>query len=98
MLTSDTDVRLHGHAGAQAIQPVLVGLEAQPDGDALHDLDVVARGVLRRQDARYRSGTAANSLDVAFEIQAHSVHMRLYRLPWPDVVHLSLFEVGRHPD
>src|ERR1700722_2023903 len=53
--TSDANVRLHGHAGAQPIQPVLIGLEAQAHGDALHHLDVISGGVFGRQDAGYRA-------------------------------------------
>jgi hypothetical protein len=64
----DADVRFHGHAGAQAIEPVLIGFEAQAHGDALHHLDVVAGGVFRRQDAGDRAGAAADGFDVAFKI------------------------------
>ena len=91
MRTSGSD----RHAGAQAIEPVLIGLEAQADGDALHHFDVVAGGVFGRQDAGNRAGAAADGFDVAFKILPQRVHVNADRLARMDVVHLRFFEIRR---
>ena len=84
--------------GRKRSRPVLIGFEAQAHRDALHHLDVVAGGVFRRQDAGDGAGAAADVLDVAFKIQLQRVHVNAGRLARLDIVHLRLFEVGRHPD
>ena len=47
-LIPDAHVWLNRHAGAQAIQAGLIGLEAHAHRNALHHFDVVAGGVFGR--------------------------------------------------
>ena len=48
--------RRHGHAGTQDVLVVLPRVEKDLHGHALDDLDVVAGGVVRRQQAEARAG------------------------------------------
>ena len=52
------------HARAQPAQ-VLARLELDPQRHALHDLDPVAGGVLRREDGELRAGAGADGRDRA---------------------------------
>ena len=50
--------RRHRHAGPQQVLGILARLEHDLHRHALHDLDEVAGGVLRRQQAEARAGGA----------------------------------------
>ena len=52
---------------ARSIAHVLAGIESDADRHALHDLDPVAAGVLRRQDRELRAGAGADRGDRAVE-------------------------------
>ncbi len=57
------DREIGAHAGAQ-VRGVLVGGEAEAQRHALHDLDPVAAGVLRRQDRELRAGARRDRADL----------------------------------
>ena len=57
------------HAGAQAGH-VLIGVEAEAQRNALHDLDPIAAGVLRRQDRELRAGAGRDRTDGAMPFPA----------------------------
>ena len=66
--------------------------------DALHDLDVVAGGVLRRQQAEARPGAGLDAVHVPFEqLVGVGVHPDRGRLPGLHIAELSLLEVRDHP-
>ena len=68
------------HAGAQAVEPRLARVELDAHGDALHHLHVVARRVLRREDAEARAGGAADALDRAVQVEVERVDVHRRRL------------------
>ena len=45
---SDINFRLHGHTGSQPVVIVLVGIDIDPDREALHYLHEISRGIFRR--------------------------------------------------
>ncbi len=57
---SHSDVRFHRHPWPQEVLRVLSFIEHDFDGDSLHHLDVVTRGILRRQQAVERSGSGSD--------------------------------------
>ena len=60
------DIDVDAHAGAQQAR-VLVLVEGDAHGNALHHLDPVSSGVLRRQDGKLRAGAGADRDHGAFE-------------------------------
>ena len=58
----DADVGLDGEAGTKLVVRVLVGKvgEVDPDGKTLDDFDVVAGGILRREEREHGSGRSAD--------------------------------------
>src|SRR3954451_5385754 len=66
-LVAGVDGGVNAHAGLQ-LAYVFVGLvEIDADRHALHHLDEIAAGVLRRQDRELRAGTGRERADLALE-------------------------------
>ena len=73
-------------------------IEDDLDRQALHDLDVVAGGVLGRQHAECGAGAALETVDLAVEgDRRHRVDNKINVLPRAYVGQLGLLEVRRHP-
>ncbi|PAV93333.1 hypothetical protein WR25_11169, partial [Diploscapter pachys] len=64
------DARLHRHAGAQALDQLLAGIDADADGDALRHLGEVARRIVGLQHREFGSGGGRDALDAAGELRA----------------------------
>ena len=62
-LPADLDRHRRGHPGAQR-RLARLGEEADPDRQALHHLDPIPRGVLRRQDGELRPGRRADAVNL----------------------------------
>src|SRR5271154_1149303 len=76
----DIDLRLHGHAGSQPVVIVLVGIDIDPDGEALHYLHEISRGIFRRQQAEQRTAGATDTSDSTFVFTAVSIHAKRHSL------------------
>src|SRR5262249_19811790 len=69
------------------------------DRHALHDLDVVAGGVLGRQQRERGAGSRLNAVDVTADGALRiGVDVERHRLSRPHAVELNLLEVGCDPD
>src|SRR5262245_7352116 len=91
--------RDYGHPWAE--QMVWGGevVEDDLDGNALHHLDEVAGGVLRRQQAETPAGAGLDAIHTPSEASgAIGIDRDLDRLPRAYVSQLCLHEVGYHPD
>src|SRR6185295_19586060 len=62
------DRRTDRHAGTQLVLGILTRLEHDLHGHALHDLDVVARGVLWWKEAELGAGRGGKAVDVPVEL------------------------------
>src|SRR5579863_2337125 len=97
-LSIDPDLWLDGHAEAQQVLRVLPFVKADAHRDALHDLDVVAGGVLRRQQAEVCARRAGEAFHVTVVVAAVSIDVDFHALARPHVPELCLLEVRRDPD
>src|SRR5277367_2568379 len=88
--SSQPDGRLDGHAGPQQMILILTWIEADSDGKALDDLDVVAGGVFRRQQAEFLAAGARQRLDIAAIFAAEGVDVNRDLLPLMHPAQLSL--------
>src|SRR5580704_3116844 len=87
------------HAGPE--RPARVGriVEHDLDRNALHHLDEVARGVLRRQQAEGRPTAALEAVDMAMEgLAGIGIDADLDRLSGAHEIELRRLEVGGDPD
>ena len=94
----DPNRRHDRHAEGQ--EPIDLGGLVEDDlhRHALHHLDVVAGGVLRRQQAEAGAGAGLQTVDMAAQRPVGiGVDGDLDRLARPHVGKLRLLEVGRHP-
>src|SRR5947207_1015432 len=74
-------------------------VENNLDGNALHDLDVVACRILRWQQTEARARSSLNAVHVSFEnFIGIGINPDLNRLSRFQLTKLTLFEVGRDPD
>src|SRR6202035_4047552 len=64
------------HARTQLMLRVLILVDPDADGEALHDLHVVAACVLRREQAEERTGRAGHIVDRAVIVTAEGIHMK----------------------
>ena len=100
-LLFDLDLGGDGHAGTQGVVAVFllqVG-EVDADGDALDDLDVVAGGVLGREERELGAGGSADLGDLAVELAAaEGVDLRCDVLAGTHLGELGLLEVGGDPE
>ena len=78
----------------------LLRIQLDAHRHALHDLDPVAAGVLRRQQRERAAGAEAEAGDLAvvFDIAAVEVGMHFDRLADAHLGQLGFLEVGFHPD
>ena len=91
------DLDRGAHAGAQR-RHVLAGIELDADRHALHDLDPVAGGVLRRQQRELRAGAGADRGDGALERPlAVGVDRQAHRLARRHVGEVGLLVVRLDP-
>ncbi len=77
---------------------VLPGFEQKPHGQPLHDFDVVAGGVFRRQKADAIAAYAGHTLDVAAMISGEGIDVNGDQFAPMHAGQLRLLEVGDHPD
>src|SRR5690606_11946464 len=98
-VVADVDVDVHAQAQAQRMLGQLLRVQLDPHRHALHDLDPVARGVLRRQQRERAAGTQAERGDLALVADAAAVQvgLDLDRLADAHARQLGLLEVGLHP-
>ena len=91
--------RQHRQAHAQGVLLQLLGVQLDPHGHALHHLDPVAGGVLRRQQGRGGAGGNAQAADFAVihHLVAIGVGGQAHRLADADAAQLAFLEVGVHP-
>src|SRR6185437_7023244 len=71
----DVDLGLHREPDAQGVLRQLPGVEVDAHRQALHDLDPVARGVLRRDQREGRAGAAGEAAHAAVELHARTVEV-----------------------
>src|SRR5262245_28133668 len=77
---------------------ILSRFEDDLHGHALHNLDVVAGGILRRQQAEFCTGRSGDAVDVPLEFAIEAIDGDLRALPWLDALQLRFLVVGRDPD
>jgi hypothetical protein len=66
---------------------------------ALDDLDVIAGGILRRQQRERGAGSGLNAVDMATDFAFRKgIDLERHRLSGPHAVELNLLEVRRNPD
>ncbi|MNN68853.1 hypothetical protein D3C81_1845920 [compost metagenome] len=77
----------------------LLGVDVDSHRYALHDLDPVAGGVLRRQQGKGAAGTGAEAVDGAAVLDAAAVQVGfdLDRLANAHIAQLGFLEVGVDP-
>ena len=91
------DVDDDAHAGAQQMR-VLVLVEGDAQGHALHHLDPVAGGVLRRQDRELRAGAGADRDHVALEgVVGEAVDVERRRLADAQIGDVGFLRIGVDP-
>ena len=84
--------------GAQRRPALVAGVDADAHRDALHDLDPVAAGVLRRQQLELLRRRRADALDGAVPFQVRiGVHRHRDRLPRPHIGQLGLLRHRLRP-
>src|SRR5712671_5980726 len=86
------------HAWAQAVETRLSGLKSNSHREALHNLDVISRGILRRQEAGNGAGGPGHGFDITIEILAERVHGNSHRLLGMHFPQLAFLEICRHPE
>src|SRR5690606_18214252 len=98
-VVTDIDVDVHAQAHAQRMGGQLLRIQLDPHRHALHDLDPVARGVLRRQQRERAAGAEAEAGDLALVADAAAVQVGpdLDRLADAHAPQLGFLEVGLYP-
>jgi len=93
------DVDLDTHPGAQRGPAFIAGVDAHAQRNALHDLDPVAAGVLRRQKLKLLRCCRADALDraVPFQIRIR-VHVYRDQLAGQYMRQFGLFRIRIDPD
>ena len=96
----DVDLGLHRQADPQRMGGELLRIERDAHRHALHHLDPVAGGVLRRQQRERGAGAGAEALDraVVVDLLAVDVGLELDRLADAQLAQLAFLEVGVDPD
>src|SRR5689334_12317299 len=81
-MMASVDRGVGAHAGLQLLHIPVVAVEIDSDRHALHHLDEIARGILRRQDRELRAGARAQRADSALEgVIRKSIDIDRDRLP-----------------
>src|SRR5579862_388338 len=91
-------IGLHGHSWAQEMLRVLPFFEKYLYRNSLHDLDVIPRGIFRRQQAVACATGAGDAIDVSIVSASISVNRDLHVLARPHFCHLGFFEIGSYPN
>src|SRR5579872_1660948 len=94
----EINLRIDRHAGPQAVIVVLAGVEVDANRNALHHLDVVSGGILRRQNAEPRTAGAAHLDDFSGVGVVVGVDREVHVLAGLHAAQLGLLEVGDDPD
>ena len=96
----ETDVGNNRRADEQRLLVRIVIFKLDADRQPLHDLDEVARGVLRRQQCEGRSGPHREAGDPAVEHLPVAVHVdiEIDGLADAQIAQLRLLEIGVDPD
>ncbi len=99
LVVADVHGDIGGQAHAQRVTVQFLIIQRNTHGYTLHDLDPVARGVLRRQQRKRRAGTRAqpDHLAVEFRVAAIQVRADLRALANADVAQLAFLEVRVDP-
>src|SRR5260221_7428452 len=98
IVSAHLHARHHRHARAERATRVERIVEHDLDGDALHHLDVVARRILRRQQAEGGAAAGLEACDMAVEgLFRIGVDADVDRLPGAHEVELRLLEIGGDP-
>ncbi|KAG1388314.1 hypothetical protein G6F59_016012 [Rhizopus arrhizus] len=99
LLVAQAHFGLHRQADAQRVLGQLLGIDGDAHRHALHDLDPVAAGVLRRQQRERRAGAQAQALDAALVLHVTGVQvgLQLHFLAQAHVAQLGFLEVGLDP-
>jgi hypothetical protein len=79
-MASHPHSRLHRHSGAQPMVRIFTRIEANPDRQSLHYLDVVAGRVFGRQQTIEFASRAGQAFDVALVVASGSIDVNRYRL------------------
>jgi hypothetical protein len=77
---------------------ILTGINANPRGKSLHNLDVVAAGVFRREETEERPRRAGHVLYRAVESSAKAVYVEVDGFTGAHAAELRLLEVRGDPD
>ena len=92
------DIHFNAHPGPQRRQIRIACVDAHAHGDALHDLDPVAAGILCRQKRELLRRRGADALNDAVPLQARiGVDRHRGRLPRPHICQLRLFRGCSRP-
>src|SRR5262245_27781926 len=81
------------HARPELPIVILSGLDDDFGGDPLHDLDVIAGGVLRRKQTEQGTCCSSDAVDVSLVGSAGGVDVDLHMLPRVDTPKLRFLEV-----
>ena len=94
------NLSIHRQAHPQRVVGNLFRIQRNAHRHALHDLDPVAGGILRRQQRKRRARAHAETCNRAFvfNLLAVQVSHQRHRLANPDVAQLDFLEVGIDPD
>src|SRR5579859_6206754 len=95
---ANPDLGSNGFAGPQLMVVVGARVENNLHGDALHDLHVISRSILRRQEAKAGSTRARDAVYLAIVLSSVGVKFDRDSLSGAHVTQLSFFEVGGNPD
>src|SRR5690348_2916846 len=95
---SHLHLRLYRHTWPQEMVLVLIRIEHDAHGNALHDFHVVARCVLRRKETEAGAARATDRLHFAVVIATGRVHFDIDWLAGFHVLELRFFEVGGDPN
>src|SRR5438477_243539 len=96
--SSDFDFRHHGHAWPQHVIVIWRLINHDLDRYALHDLDIIARGVFRWQQTERRTRARLNAVHVSPEdLVRVGIHADTRRLSRAHVPKLRLLEVRHDP-
>src|SRR5205085_6097368 len=95
----DRDRRYDGNAERQRRRRIESVIDDDLDRHALHDLDEIPGGVLRRESSELGARAELDAVDMAGELEPRiGVDRDPHLLARPHTVELGLLEIRRHPD
>ena len=96
-MSANHDPGDYGQAGPQRTVS-RHAIEDDLDRHALHDLDIVAGGIFRRQQCKGLTCAALNGIHVTLGVSCRAgIDADRDSLPGPNQVELCLLVIGRHP-